>query len=97
MFRPGAISQQEFGRLHPALLNGVMKCRLLLVILSVDLCSVFQQELAQLLRLDRVDETGAPVVVGLLNVGIGLHQDFDNVKMGHVAGAPHGGGSGVGN
>ena len=58
---------------------------------------IAQQELAQLLRLDRVDETGAPVVVGLLNVSIGLHQDFDNVEMGHVAGAPHGGGSGVGN
>ena len=94
--RVGAILEQQFCRLEPVLLDGVVEGGLALDVLGIDLGPIAQQELAELDTLDAVDETGAAVVVWLLDVCVIIDQELDDVKVGHEAGGPHGGGAGVG-
>ena len=78
------------------LLDGVVEGGLALDVLGVDLGSIAEEELAELDTLDAVDETGAAVVVWLLDVCVIIDQELDDVKVGHEAGGPHGGGASVG-
>ena len=55
-------------------------------VLRIDVGAVLQQELAQFHALDAVDEAGAAVVVGSLDVSIVRHKQFNNVKVSHEAG-----------
>ena len=77
------------------LLDGVVEGGLALDVLRVDVGAVDQEELAQLHRLDRVDEAGAAVVVGPLDVCVVRHQQADNVQVRHEAGRPDRRGAGV--
>ena len=88
--------EEQFCRLEPVLLDGVVEGGLALDILGIDIGPIAKKELTQLYTLDAVDETGASVVVRLLYICVVVHQELDDVKMGHKAGGPHGGGASVG-
>ena len=77
------------------LLYSIVQGSLALNILSIDIGSVAEEELAELHTLDAVDETGAAVKIWFLNVGIVVDQELHDVEVGHEAGGPDGSGARV--
>ena len=90
-----SVGEKEFSCFKSVFLYGVMESSLALNVLSVHPGTGSQEELAELHTLDAVDETGAAVKIWFLDVGIVVHQQLDDVQMGHEAGGPHRGGAGV--
>jgi hypothetical protein len=75
------------------LLYSVVESSLVLDVSGVDISPVFQEEVAEGGALYGIDETGAPVVVGAVDVGPVLHQVLDDLEVRHEARGPHGGSS----
>ena len=68
------------------LLDRVVEGGLELDVLRVDVGARFEQELAERDGLDRVDQAGAAVVVGSLNVGGEPDEQPDDFEVCHEAG-----------
>lgn len=76
------------GRLKSMLLNCVMQSGLLLNVFGVDVGAIFEQQFAQIDRLNGVDQTSASILVLFRDVGSVFDQEFDHFVVGHETGGP---------
>lgn len=71
------------------LLNRIVQRRLILNVARIHVRPPADEVRAQRHRLHRIDQTGAAIEVGLLDVGAILDQAHHHIQMGHEAGAAH--------
>ena len=70
-------------------LYSIVQGSLALNVLSIDIGSVTEEELAELDTLDAVDETGPAVEIWFLNISIVGHKELHYVQMSHEASGPN--------